>query len=103
LRFLCFKSLFFCIQSCLIRREFVSLTLQLQLLLLILKLPDPVVQSLNLSGVILLLVTRGEGKHACEASKREKTSSHIRAVYWTVCIPAIFNPRMVRRFRKVWV
>ena len=57
LRFLCFKSLFFCIQSCLIRREFVSLTLQLHLLLLILKLPDPVVQSLNLSRVILLLVT----------------------------------------------
>jgi hypothetical protein len=74
------------------------LTLQFQLLLLILKLPDSVVQSLNLSGVILLLVTRGEGKHACEASKREKTTSHIRAVYWTACIPAIFNPRRKRGF-----
>jgi hypothetical protein len=77
LRLLFLKSPFFCVQRCSIRREFVFLTLQLKLFLLILKLPDSVVQSLDLGGVILLLVTGGEGKHACEASKREKRTSHI--------------------------
>ena len=77
LRFLCLEPLFFCVQRSLIGCKLVFLILQFQLLFLIVKLANFVVQGLDLSGVVWLLVTGDEGKHPCEAGKREKSSSHI--------------------------